>query len=178
MNFNLRRLLSGAARLTHSFPSVCFLIASLSLGMRSGFPVHAIPNAAADDALFVSLARSLGAGHWLGSFNNFTLVKGMFYPLFIEVSFLIGLPLKIAEQLTYLATAYLATAYLAATLVRRVTISPSGRSFPTLAFIIFVLLRANFRMAGQWNRVQNRHLRRLAYRVREAEKQQLLTVKA
>ena len=138
MTFNLRRLLSGAARLTHSFPFVCFLIALLSLGMRSGFPVHAIPNAGADDALFVSLARSLGAGHWLGSFNNLTLGKGMFYPLFIEVSFLIGLPLKIAEQLTYLATAYLA-----ATLVRRATVSPSGRSFPTLAFIIFVLLAFN-----------------------------------
>ena len=138
MNFNLRRLRSGTAGLTQSFPFLCLLIALFSLGMRSGFPVHAIPAAVADDALFVSLARNLGAGHWLGSFNNVTLMKGMFYPLFIEVSFLIGLPLKIAEQLTYLATAYLA-----ATLVRRATATPSGRSFPTPAFIIFVLLAFN-----------------------------------
>ncbi len=89
-----------------SFDLGCLAIALLSLWLRTGFPILAIPGASADDGLFVRLAGSLGAGQWLGSFDNTTLVKGMFYPLFILLAFIAGVPLPIAEQLVYLAACY------------------------------------------------------------------------
>jgi hypothetical protein len=111
----------------------CGMIALFSLWLRTGFPVHAIPAARADDALFVALARHLVAGHWLGPFNNTTLVKGMFYPLFIAGAFAAGVPLKIAEQAVYLAAAALI-----AGLVRRL---PAGRSW--FAALVFCALALN-----------------------------------
>ena len=91
-----------------------WIVAALSLWLRSGFAIHAIGDAGMDDALFVRLARSLGAGLWLGAFDNTTLVKGMFYPLFILLSFAAGIPLKLAEQGVYLA----ASAYVALLVAR------------------------------------------------------------
>ena len=97
---------SPTASTNRSFHFVCLAIALLSLWLRTGFPILAIPGASADDALFVHLARTLGAGHWLGNFDNTTLVKGMFYPLFILLAFIAGVPLPIAEQVVYLAACY------------------------------------------------------------------------
>ncbi len=88
------------------FDPGCLAIALLSLWLRTGFPILAIPGASADDGLFVRLARSLGAGQWLGTFDDTTLVKGMFYPLFILLAFIAGVPLPIAEQVVYLAACY------------------------------------------------------------------------
>jgi hypothetical protein len=78
-------------------------VALASLWLRAGFPVVAIGPSALDDALFLRLARSLLAGQWLGSYDNATLAKGMFYPLFIAASFVANIPLKVAEQLVYLS---------------------------------------------------------------------------
>jgi hypothetical protein len=85
--------------------AVCgvLLAAAGSLWLKTGFPVFAISNAGHDDLLFIRQAYSLGAGKWLGSYDNLTHAKGMVYPLLIAVSFLTALPLKIAEQALYLA---------------------------------------------------------------------------
>ncbi len=114
-----------------AFLPICIAIACLSFWFRTAFPVHAIANAAADDALFVKLAGNLGAGHWLGRFDNLTLVKGMVYPLFIQISFLVGVPLKLAEH-----GVYLGAAFLAACLVRKSTCrtAPAAILFAALAF--------------------------------------------
>ena len=85
----------------------CLALATFSLWLRSGFPAFGIPGAPDDDGLFVALARHLGAGQWLGPFDSRTLVKGMFYPLFILGSFVVGVPVKIAEQVVYLGAAWL-----------------------------------------------------------------------
>ncbi|MEA9393431.1 hypothetical protein SJI19_23350 [Acerihabitans sp. TG2] len=75
---------------------------SISLWIRSGFPVYAIADSYFDDLLFQKLARYLLRNDWLGPYNNVTLAKGMFYPAFIAVTSIIGLPLKIAEHILYL----------------------------------------------------------------------------
>lgn len=80
-------------------------VAALSLWLRSGFPIHAIGGASFDDALFIRLAGSLRRAHWLGSYDEMTLAKGMFYPLFIAATSLLHIPLKMAEHLVYLAAA-------------------------------------------------------------------------
>lgn len=86
-------------------PLVVVAIAALSLWLRSGFPIYAIGGASIDDALFVRLAASLRRAHWLGAYNEVTLAKGMFFPLFIAAAATLHIPLMIAEQLVYLAVA-------------------------------------------------------------------------
>lgn len=78
------------------------LIAAFSIWIRTGFPVFAIPPSPADDQLFIRTARYLEAGQWLGPYDNLTLAKGTFYPLFIVLAFWTSVPLKIAEQVVYL----------------------------------------------------------------------------
>jgi hypothetical protein len=103
----------------------------ISLWLRSGFPIFVIGDAKFDDALFVRLARSLGAGQWLGEYDPLTLAKGAFYPLFILFSFIAGIPLNLAEQALYLGACAIA-----ARLVHRV----AGR-WPGL--IVFAALAFN-----------------------------------
>ena len=52
-----------------------WLIAVFSLWLRTGFPTHAISIAIYDDELFVRAARYLGAGEWLGPYDNLTLAE-------------------------------------------------------------------------------------------------------
>ena len=80
-------------------------ISALSLWLRSAVPAMALSGATHDDFLFVRQAYYLGAGAWLGPFDNLTLAKGMAYPAFILAAFLSGLPLKLAEHVVYLAAA-------------------------------------------------------------------------
>lgn len=78
----------------------------LSLWLRALYPPWAIW-APYDDALFLRTAVSLGEGAWLGPYDELTLAKGMFYPLFIAVNHAIGVPLKISEHLVYLLVSLL-----------------------------------------------------------------------
>src|SRR5215831_17897202 len=107
-------------------------IAAFSLWLRMAVPVYAISNAMHDDLLFVRLAYQLGAGTWLGPYDNLTLAKGMAYPAFILASFLARMPLKTAEQ-----AAYLTAAGLGAWLMTKLT----GRR--CLALLLFVSLAFN-----------------------------------
>jgi hypothetical protein len=63
----------------------------------------AITTARIDDRLFVNLARYLLAGEWLGPYDQFTLIKGPFYSMWIAATYLAGVPLLLAQQLLYIA---------------------------------------------------------------------------
>ena len=104
----------------------CLCLAAFSLWLRAAVPVFAIGSAAHDDRLFVRLAYHLGAGLWLGPYDQLTLAKGMAYPAFILAAFAAGIPLKLAEQ-----GLYLAAAGVAAWLVARLT---GSRVLPILLF--------------------------------------------
>src|SRR6266571_7307185 len=65
-------------------------------------PVVAHANASFDDRLFLALAEQLLKGNWLGPYSQFTLMKGPMYPLFIAGTFVLGLPLPLAQHLLYL----------------------------------------------------------------------------
>lgn len=85
--------------------AVAALATLLSLGLSSTLSPRALGFALADDALFVRLAQSISDGQWLGAYDDFTLVKGPFYPLFIAMAHAVGLPLLIAQQALALAVA-------------------------------------------------------------------------
>ena len=79
-------------------------IALLKLWLVSAQNLWAVADGAYDGALFVGQGSSIAAGHWLGDFNNRTLIKGVFYPIWIALSFYAGLPLLISQHLVYLGS--------------------------------------------------------------------------
>ena len=109
---------------------LCFAL--FSLWIRAGFPLVALGGAGADDALFIRLAGSLIRGQWLGRYDDLTLAKGMFYPLFIAATAFTAIPLKIAEHAVYLAIAWATASY----------VGRQSRS-PWLGTVLFVALAFN-----------------------------------
>lgn len=106
-------------------------ILAASLALRSAFPLYAVANAVHDDALFVRLATSIAAGHWLGPYDNLTHAKGAGYPLFIALVSLAGVPLKLAEHVAYLSGCA-ALSFVAARLLRS-----RAAGLACLAFLAF-----------------------------------------
>ena len=83
--------------------AAAIILTGIKLWFTRGQGIFAISNAGHDDLLFVQLAQHLIDGNWLGPYNEFTLAKGPFYSLFIAGSFLIGVPLFLAQHTFYLA---------------------------------------------------------------------------
>jgi len=52
------------------------------------------------------MAASIGAGNWLGDYNNLTHAKGAAYSIFLISNYITGLPIKFSEHLVYLLAAF------------------------------------------------------------------------
>lgn len=78
-------------------------IALASFALRAPFQIQALGAAGHDDLLFVRLADSLRSGEWLGEYDDLTLAKGAGYSIFMAVTSLLHIPLKVAEHGVYLA---------------------------------------------------------------------------
>jgi hypothetical protein len=62
----------------------------------------------ADDALFIRLGINIAEGHWLGKYDELTLVKGPIYSIMLYLNSLSGLPINITQfSLYYLSSLYL-----------------------------------------------------------------------
>ena len=77
-------------RLTVKSSTIWFglLIATASLfklWLVTGQGLSAVGSAWHDDRLFVELANELRSGNWLGTYNERTLIKGPFYPMWIVI---------------------------------------------------------------------------------------------
>ncbi len=70
---------------TKNFVIGCVLIALIKFWLLAPQEIVA-RSAPHDDTLFVGLALSILQGNWLGDYNQFTLMKGSGYPLFIAFS--------------------------------------------------------------------------------------------
>ena len=66
-------------------------------------PITIVPGMPHDDGLFMRLGRSLAEGHWLGPYNQFTLMKGPGYPAFLAVANWLGISVSFAHALSYCA---------------------------------------------------------------------------
>ena len=62
-------------------------------------PLSLLSAARHDDGLFIEMARSLAAFHWLGPYNQFTLAKGPGYPAFLALASVLGLSSSLAHAL-------------------------------------------------------------------------------
>lgn len=112
---------------------LAFIAAALATLIAVAFAASLSPRAlgyaGADDALFVRLAQHITQGEWLGPYDEFTLVKGAFYPMFIAASAMAGLPLLVAQQIVTIVVAGVA-----ALALRRLGLPKS------LTLLLFVLL--------------------------------------
>ena len=75
--------------------------------LATGQPQFAVPVALHDDRIFLRLATYLLSGNWLGPYDQLTLVKGPFYPLFMAGVSKLRLPLTLAHNLVYIAAGWL-----------------------------------------------------------------------
>lgn len=63
----------------------------------------ALGDAVLDDRLFINSAKALLSGKWLGPYDNAVLAKGPFYPMWIAMVSVLGMPLLLAQHLLYAA---------------------------------------------------------------------------
>lgn len=113
-----------------AFPA--FIIACLlaKLFVASAIAVNPIW-APADYTNFLDHARSILEGRWFGPFNDLTLVKGPFFPLFIAAAATLAIPLPLAIQLLY----FLASLAIVAAL--RPVLRKSDLQMATFAVVFF-----------------------------------------
>jgi hypothetical protein len=94
-------------------PVVLVILALVTLAriwLTATQPLKAVGGAIHDDQLFIDQAASIVSGHWLGGYNNLTLIKGQGYPLWIAAMYLLHIPLVFSQHLLYAAAAALAYA--------------------------------------------------------------------
>jgi hypothetical protein len=75
--------------------------AVIYLFLMSHIPSVAVGYAFYDDALFVKLADHILRGAWLGPFDELTLSKGPFLPIWIAGAFWLKVPLVLSESCLY-----------------------------------------------------------------------------
>jgi hypothetical protein len=61
-----------------------------------GMPLFAHAGAGHDDRLMINMADSLSSGAWLGEYSEKTLVKGLFFPLFLVANDVLGIPYSLS----------------------------------------------------------------------------------
>ena len=92
----------GASRSSVAIFAAAAGLILVKLWLVSAQPVIAMRWASYDDGLFLHLAHNLLDGAWLGPFNELTLAKGCFYPIWIALVARLGIPLLLSQHLLYL----------------------------------------------------------------------------
>jgi len=84
----------------------CYVVISLLIyvSVAAHTPLSIYVTAPHDDTLFMSLGRYLSEGTWLGPYNEFTLMKGPGYPVFLALSNWLGISVSLAHALFHCAS--------------------------------------------------------------------------
>jgi len=77
----------------------CLLI--IKILMVSGMPIFALGEAVHDNKLMINNSTSLLNGQWLGEYNEITLIKGVFFPLFLAASNRLNISYTVAVSIMY-----------------------------------------------------------------------------
>lgn len=64
-------------------------------------PLNAKYSMKYDDQLMVEIADNIVNGKWLGEYNSKTLIKGVFTPLFISITYFLHIPFLIGKEIFY-----------------------------------------------------------------------------
>lgn len=60
-------------------------IGAIQIWLISGMTIYQLGDAVQDNMLMITYAQNLGAGNWLGAYNNNTLLKRISYPIFLAI---------------------------------------------------------------------------------------------
>src|SRR3712207_5296471 len=82
--------------------TVALAIAVTSVVLTASSPVAAM-FVMHDDELYLSIAESLRSRDWLGPYHALTLAKVPGYSMFLAVTSLLHIPVRLAEHAVYLA---------------------------------------------------------------------------
>ncbi|MDD4870069.1 MAG: acyltransferase [Kiritimatiellae bacterium] len=98
---------NSGIQLKIDFRDICFYLILLlptlfKLWLVMSCEITAWPWQSCDEGLYVSLGQNIVDGNWLGGFNQYTLVKGPFFPLFLAVIYYLSIPLLVAQELLYI----------------------------------------------------------------------------
>ena len=73
------------------YAAVLLFLAAVRIWLACHTNYAAVPTGPYDEELQVSLGLSLAAGQWLGAYNQYTLIKGIVYPLFLALCVKLGI---------------------------------------------------------------------------------------
>ncbi len=118
------------------FGVIIILLAAIAIhvALLVNTPLVLLLNTPHDDELYMRLAANIASDHWLGPFDQFTLMKGAGYPLFLVMAAASGMPVSIAHA--FLQIAAISTFSI---LLMRITRS---RLLAAVVFAIVVLMPA------------------------------------
>jgi len=86
---------------------VIFVLAVIKIMLLSGLTLHTNGTSPHDNMLFINYAKSILESNWLGEYNEYTLIKGPVYSLFLALCNLLNLPYLTGLGVLYsLATVY------------------------------------------------------------------------
>lgn len=72
-----RSVTDKADRSANAFLILVLSISAVRFFLSFNLPLLFLPMQVHDDGLFMRLAANLASGHWLGKFDQFTLMKGL-----------------------------------------------------------------------------------------------------
>ncbi len=111
--------------------ALLFGAAAFRLFLAVDLPIWLRHTRVEEDGLFLRLAASLVSGHWLGPYDQLTLMRGPGYPAFLGLSSLSGLPISVTHALFQITAVAVA-----AWAVHRLTAS---RAVAAVTFLVLVL---------------------------------------
>jgi len=85
-----------------AFLVLCVAAIAVKIWLTLSFDMKAADRPV-DDRLFVKLAEQIIHGQWLGPYDQYTLCKGPFFPIWIAATFLMHIPLLLSYQLLHAA---------------------------------------------------------------------------
>ncbi|MBF0458261.1 MAG: hypothetical protein HQK99_10240 [Nitrospirae bacterium] len=121
---------------------VLLIIAGVKLFLVSSMAMLVSADAVHDDALYINLASNILNGDWLGDYNVLTLIRGVFYPLFIAFNYIIGMPLLITQQLFFIF-AGLVFIYVLSDYIKNTTVLAA-----VFAFYVFLPIQTHTEFMG------------------------------
>src|SRR5690606_36518456 len=87
--------------------AIALASSSLFVLLVHQLPVSILAATSYDDAWFWLRAEHIAAGHWLGPFDQLTLIKGPGYPLFLAANHLLGVSATTMQAVLYAAACQL-----------------------------------------------------------------------
>ena len=86
----------------HVFLLACLVLILLKLFLVGGQRIFFMPFAVHDDGLFANNAYAISNGGWLGAYNQLTLAKGAFFPVWLAFLNFFSIPVLTGNQILYI----------------------------------------------------------------------------